>query len=111
MVAVAGVGIRVLLEDEVGHAPGLEELWEQGLGRLAEDKEPGLVVQPGDGFREVVLAVEEELPPVGAALCAVDVVGVPREDGPEALWVEVQGGLECWRVVETQVCPEPCGRV
>lgn len=44
MVAVAGVGVRVLFEDEVGDVPGLEELGEDGLGRFAEDEEFGVFV-------------------------------------------------------------------
>lgn len=106
-IAGARVGVRVLFEHEMGHAPGLEKLGEDSLGCFADDQELGPGVEGGDGGGEIGLAVEEVLPPVQPAACPVDIMRIPGEDGPEHGRVQCQGSVQGRGVVKAQVGAKP----
>lgn len=87
------IRVRVLFEHQVRDPPRAEQLWQNRLRGFAHNEQFGFRVQSRDGCREVGLAVEEELPPVGPHARAVDVVGVPGPDRVEGARFEGQSRL------------------
>ena len=130
LVASSGIRVGVPFEDQMGDFPCLEELGKERLWRLSQDEELGLGIEARERLGEVILTVEptraawlalglasrplgapgpasQELPPVGASPCAVDIMGIPGEDGPQDCRFQIERGMEGRRIVKTQVCAEP----
>src|SRR4051812_28709388 len=91
----------------MSNLPSFEQFGKQRLRCFPDDKELRLWIEFSDGFRKVVLTIQKVLPAIGPYASVVDIVWVPRPDGVETRWAEVQGSFESWRVVEAQIGPKP----
>lgn len=91
----------------MGDVPCLEQLGKQSLRGFADEEKLRLWVQLGDGFGQVILAVNEVLPAIGTNTGTIDIVWIPRPHWIETFGVKVQGSFQSWGIMETQVGPEP----
>ena len=60
--------------------PGFKQFWEQGLRSFTDQEELRVLIELGDGSREVGVAVQKILPAIGPNARPVDVVGIPPID-------------------------------
>lgn len=91
----------------MGDLPLATQTGQQRLRRLAKNEKLLLRVEPVQSLRKVVLAVKKKPPAVGSDASLENIVGIPAPDWVETFRVELEGGVESRRVVDTKVSAKP----